>query len=124
MNRHGLRDDRGAMTRESTDGGKGTMSVPRSVTRGVGGGAGRDGNYSWSSADRAGGGASHAGAAEVLVEGGVAAKRRNGGLRWTGIIKSVSRTRSSQEKRALHGGAVRGNGRVITRDRSDLGDPP
>ena len=124
VSRHGLRDDRGAMTRENTDGGGGTMSVPRSVIRGVGGGAGRDGNYSWLSADRAGEGASHAGVAEVPVEGGVAAKRRNGGLRWTGIIKSVSKTRSSQEKRTLHGGAVRGNGRVITRDRPDLGDPP
>ena len=73
---------------------------------------------------RAGGGASHAGVAEVPVEEGVVAKRRNGGLGWTGIIKSVNRIRSSQEKRALHGGAVGRNGRVITRDRSDLGDPP
>ena len=124
VSRHGLRDDRGAMTRENTDGGRGTMSVPRSVTRGVGGDAGRDGNYSWSSADRAGEGASHAGVAEVPVEEGVVAKRRNGGLGWTGIIKSVNRIRSSQEKRALHGGAVGRNGRVITRDRPDLGDPP
>ena len=120
----GLRGDRGAVTRESTDGGKGTMSVPRSVTKRVGGGAGRDGNYSWPSADRAGGGASHVGAAEVLVEGGVAAKRRNGSFGWMGIIKSVNRVRPSQKKRALYGGAARRNGRVITRDRPDLRDPP
>ena len=123
MSRHGLREDRGVTTGENTDGGRGTMSVPRSVIRGIGGGAGRDGNYSWSSADRAGEGASHAGVAEVLVEGGVAAKRRNGGLGWTGIIKSVNRVRPSQKERALYGGAIRRNGRVITRDRPDLGDP-
>ena len=123
MSRHGLRDDRGAVTRENTDGGGGTMSVPRSVIRGIGGGAGRDGNCFWSSAVRAGEGASHAGVAEVPVEESVVTKRRNGSLGWTRIIKSVNRARSSQKERTLHGGAVRRNGRVITRDRSGLGDP-
>ena len=57
------------------------------------------------------------------AEGNFVTKRGNGSLGWTGIIKSVNRARASQEERTLHGGAVRRNGRVITRDRPDLGDP-
>jgi len=63
VSRHSLREDRGVVTGENTDGGKGTMSVPRGVSRGIDGGAGRDGNCFWSGAVRAGEGARHAGVA-------------------------------------------------------------